>query len=41
MVHLVDAVLQYINDRVVAAGAWLEQVCSSRFGSHFFTVVCQ
>lgn len=26
MVHLVDSVLQYVNDRVVAAGAWLEQV---------------
>ncbi len=26
MLHLVDSVLQYINDRVVAAGAWLEQV---------------
>ncbi|PRW51046.1 gamma-tubulin complex component 5-like [Chlorella sorokiniana] len=25
MVHLVDSVLQYINDRVLAAGAWLEQ----------------
>jgi hypothetical protein len=25
MYHLVDAVLQYTTDRVVAAGAWLEQ----------------
>lgn len=26
MMHLVDSVSQYINDRVAAAGAWLEQV---------------
>jgi hypothetical protein len=37
MVHLVDSVLQYITDRVVAAGSWLEaamQDCSTLDAMH-------